>query len=48
MYCHPSQVRNWRKFLKPLATPEQVEQAALMRAAKQAKKIFQQRQKLLF
>lgn len=48
MYCHPSQVKNWAKVMKPKATPAQIEQARIMRAAKIAKRIFQQRQLPIF
>jgi hypothetical protein len=48
MYCHPSQVRKWAKAMKPKATPAQIEQAKLMRAAKIAKRIFEARQISLF
>lgn len=48
MYCHPSQVRKWVKSMKPKATPAQLEQARIMRAAKIARRIFQQRQLPIF
>lgn len=48
MYCHPSLVRQWAKAMKPKATPAQIEQARIMRAAKIAKRIFQQRQLPIF
>ena len=48
MYCHPSQGKNWAKAMKPKATPAQIEQARIMRAAKIAKRIFQQRQLPIF
>lgn len=48
MYCYPSQVRNWAKSMKPKATPYQLEQARTMRAAKIAKRIFEERQISLF
>lgn len=48
MYCHPRLVTKWAKATKPKATPAQIEQAKIMRAAKIAKRIFQHRQKALF
>lgn len=48
MYCHPSQVRKWAKAMKPCATPQQLEQARVMRAAKISKRLFQERQQPLF
>jgi hypothetical protein len=48
MYCHPFQVRKWAKAMKPKATPAQIEQARIMRAAKIAKRIFQSRQLPIF
>lgn len=48
MYCHPSAVKKWAKAMKPQATAQQIEQAKIMRAAKQAKQIFQSRQGQLF
>lgn len=48
MYGHPHLVKQWAKFLKPAATPQQIEQARLMRAAKIAKRNFLERQKPLF
>ncbi len=44
MYCHPHAVKKWAKAMKPVATPAQLEQARIMRAAKIAKRIFMQRQ----
>lgn len=44
MYCHPQAVKQWAKAMKPKATLQQVEQARLMRAAKQAKRAFLARQ----
>jgi len=48
MYGHPSLVKQWAKSLKPQATVQQIEHAKKMRAAKIAKRIFQQRQIPLF
>lgn len=48
MYCHPHAVKKWAKAMKPEATPAQIEQARIMRAAKIAKRIFQNRQISLF
>lgn len=48
MYCHPSQARKWAKAMKPKANPAQIEQARIMRAAKIARRIFQQRQLPIF
>jgi len=44
MYGHPKMVQKWAKSMKTKATPAQIEQARIMRAAKIAKRIFQQRQ----
>lgn len=33
MYCHPRAVKKWIKSMKPQATPQQIEQAKIMRAA---------------
>lgn len=48
MYGHPKLVRLWMKFLKPAASPQQVEQARLMRQAKTAKREFLKLQGSLF
>lgn len=48
MYCHPLAVKKWAKAMKPQATPAQIERARVMRAAKIAKRIFQQRQLPIF
>lgn len=48
MYCHPHAVKKCAKASKPKATPAQIEQARIMRSAKIAKRIFQQRQLPLF
>lgn len=48
MYCHPHAVKKWALAIKPKATPAQIEQARIMRAAKIAKRIFQQRQLPIF
>lgn len=48
MYGHPLMVKKWAKAMKPEATPAQIEQARIMRAAKIAKRILQQRQLPLF
>lgn len=48
MYCHPRAVKKWAKVMKPQATPQQIEQAKIMRAAKIARRIFQQRQLSIF
>jgi hypothetical protein len=48
MYCHPSQVRKWAKAMKPKVTPVQIQQAALMRLAKQKKAAFLEAQYSLF
>jgi hypothetical protein len=48
MYCHPSAVKKWAKAIKPKATPQQLEQARTMRAAKIAKRLFQERQLPIF
>lgn len=48
MYGHPFQVRKWAKSMKPQGTPQQIEQAKIMRAAKIAKRIFESRQNSLF
>ncbi|WP_018076750.1 hypothetical protein [Thiobacillus denitrificans] len=48
MYGHPLLVKQWAKIMKPDATPAQIEQARIMRAAKIAKRIFMQRQNDLF
>lgn len=48
MYCHPLQVRKWAKSIKPKATPQQLEQARIIRAAKIAKRLFQERQVPIF
>lgn len=48
MYCHPHAAKHWPKAMKPKATPAQIEQAKIMRAAKIAKRNFEQRQILLF
>jgi hypothetical protein len=48
MYCHPSQVRQWAKAMKPKAAPRLIEQARLMRLAKMQKRDYLTRQKSLF
>lgn len=48
MYGHPHMVKKWAKAMKPKPTPGQIEQARLMRAAKIAKRIFEDRQLSLF
>lgn len=48
MYGHPLKVKQLAKTLKPKATPAQIEQARIMRAAKIAKRIFQSRQLPIF
>lgn len=48
MYCHPSQVRKWAKAMKPATSPRLVEQARIMRAAKQKKAAFMEAQLSLF
>lgn len=48
MYCHPAQVNKWAKALKPAATPQQIEQARIMRAGKQKKAAFLDAQISLF
>ena len=48
MYGHPLLVKQHAKAMKPKATPAQIEQAKLMRAAKIAKRIFESRQISLF
>jgi len=48
MYCHPHAAKKWPQAMKPKATPAQIEQARIMRAAKIAKRIFLARQKDLF
>lgn len=48
MYCHPHAVKKWAKAMKPKATPAQIEQARIMRAAKVAKRDFLTRQLSLF
>lgn len=48
MYGHPSQVRKWAKAMKPVATAAQIELARIMRAAKIAKRVFEDRQISLF
>lgn len=48
MYGHPLMLKQWAKIMKPDATPQQIEQARIMRAAKIAKRIFQERQISLF
>jgi len=47
-YGRPKMVQKWAKSMKPKATPAQIEQARIMRAAKIAKRIFQQRQLPIF
>lgn len=48
MYCHPSQSRKWAKAMKPKATPQQLEQARIMRESKRKKAAFLAAQFLLF
>lgn len=48
MYCYPCAVKKWAKAMKPKATPAQLEQARIMRAARVAKRNFLERQKPLF
>lgn len=48
MYCHPKAVKKWAKAMKPEATPQQLEQARIMRAARAAKRDFLHRQQTLF
>ena len=48
MYGHPLMVKQWAKSMKPEATPAQIEQARIMRAARAAKRDFLNRQQTLF
>ncbi len=48
MYGHPLMVKKWAKAMKPNPTPEQVEQARIMRKAKAQKRAFLIRQRNLF
>lgn len=48
MYGHPLAVKQWAKSMKPKATPAQIVQVRIMRAAKIAKRIFLQRQLPIF
>lgn len=48
MYCHPHAVKKCAKAMKPKATPAQIEQARIMRAARVAKRIFLERQLPIF
>lgn len=48
MYCHPHAFKQWAKTMKPKATPQQIEQARLMRAGKQKKAVFLEAQISLF
>lgn len=48
MYAHPLAVKKWAKAMKPQAKPAQIEQARLMRAAKIARRQFEEQQLSLF
>lgn len=48
MMAHPKAVKQWAKFMKPAPTARAIEQAQLMREAKQRKRDFLALQGKLF